>query len=179
MGEDAAAVDVGDDDHRAIDGLGKAHVGNVAGTQVDLRRRTGAFDEHAFIGSSQPLPGLQHRLHRTRLVFLIVAGIQVGGHLAVDDHLRLLVRRRLEQHRIEVGVRLKATGQCLQSLGTADLAAVDRHRGIEGHILRLEGRHTHATALQNPAQRRHQRRFTGIGGGPLDHQCIAFHRPPA
>ena len=38
MGEDAAAVDVGDQDHRAVDGLGEAHVGDVAVAQVDLGR---------------------------------------------------------------------------------------------------------------------------------------------
>jgi hypothetical protein len=44
MGENPATVDVGNEDHRAIDRLGKAHVGDVAVAQVDLGRRTGAFD---------------------------------------------------------------------------------------------------------------------------------------
>ncbi len=40
MGENTAPVDVGHQDHRAIHGLGKAHVGDVAVAQVDLGRAT-------------------------------------------------------------------------------------------------------------------------------------------
>jgi hypothetical protein len=53
MRENAAPVDVGNDDHRAIDGLGKAHVGDVAIAQVDLGRRPGALDQHAIVGRRQ------------------------------------------------------------------------------------------------------------------------------
>ncbi len=38
MGEHAAAVDVGNQDYRAVRRLGEAHVGDVVLAQVDLRR---------------------------------------------------------------------------------------------------------------------------------------------
>ncbi len=41
MREHAAAVDVGHQDHRAIDRFGKTHVGDVALAQVDFRRAAG------------------------------------------------------------------------------------------------------------------------------------------
>ena len=170
MGEDAAPVDVGNQNHRAIDGLGKAHVGDVAGAQVDFGRRAGAFDQYRVVSRGQPPPRLQHRLHRTRLVFLVIAGIEVGGDPAVDHHLRLLVGSRLQQHRIEVGMRLQAAGQRLQRLRPADLAAVDGDRRVERHVLRLERRDGDAVALENPAQRGDQRRFAGIGSSALHHQ---------
>ena len=45
-GDDAAAVDVADQHHRHVGGSGEAHVGDVAGAQVDLGGAAGAFDEH-------------------------------------------------------------------------------------------------------------------------------------
>ena len=45
-GDDAAAVDVGDEHDGNAGGLGEAHVGDVAVAQVDLRRAAGALDEH-------------------------------------------------------------------------------------------------------------------------------------
>ncbi len=64
MRENAATVDVGHQDHRTIDGLGKAHVGDVPVTQVDLSRRPGAFDEHRVVSCGQPPPGDQNCAHR-------------------------------------------------------------------------------------------------------------------
>jgi hypothetical protein len=43
-------------------------------------------------------------------------------------------------------------------LGAADLAAIDGDRRIERHVLRLERRDAHAAAVQDAAQRGHQRR---------------------
>ena len=106
---------------------------------------------------------------------MVIAGIEIHRDLAVDDDLRRLVGRRLEQHRVEIGVRRQPGGQCLQGLRAADLAAVDRHRRIERHVLRLERRHVDATALENAAQRGDQRRFSGIRGGALNHQGEAGH----
>ena len=44
-GDDAAAVDVADEDDRHVGGAGEAEVGDVAGAQVDLGGRARAFDE--------------------------------------------------------------------------------------------------------------------------------------
>jgi hypothetical protein len=89
----------------------------------------------------------------------------------VDDHLRPLVGRRLEQHRIEVGVRRHAGRQRLQRLRAADLAAIDGDRRIERHVLRLERRDAHAAAVQDAAQGGDQRRFAGVGSAALNHQA--------
>ena len=125
MGEDATTIDVGDDDHRAIDRFGKAHVGNVARPQVDFGRRSGAFDHHRVVLRGQPPPGSQNGLHRPWLVFLVVARIEVHRDFAVNDHLRLLVGRRLEQHRVEISMRQQAASQRLQRLGPTNFATVD------------------------------------------------------
>jgi hypothetical protein len=87
---------------------------------------------------------------------VVVAGIEVEPAPAVDDHLGALVGGRLEQHRVEVGVRRQAGGLRLQGLGATDLAAVDGDRRIERHVLRLERRDAYAMAVQDAAQRGHQ-----------------------
>jgi hypothetical protein len=66
----------------------------------------------------------------------------------VDDDLGADVGGGLEQHRVHVGVGRQAGGDGLQGLGAADLAAIDGDRRVEGHVLRLEGRHAHAAAGQ-------------------------------
>ena len=169
MRKNATPVDVGDDDHRAIDRLGKTHVGDIAVAQIDLRRRPRPLDHHALILRRQPRPGFQHRPHRPRLVLVVSLGIEVEGHLAVDDNLRLPVRRRLEQHRIEIGMWRQTTSHLQQSLRPPDLAPIHRHGRIQRHVLRLERRHPHATAVQDAAKCGDQRRFAGVGGGALDH----------
>ena len=44
-GDDAAAIDVPEHHHGHVGCRGKSHIGDVAGTQVDLRRAAGAFDQ--------------------------------------------------------------------------------------------------------------------------------------
>jgi len=175
VGEDTAPVDVGDEDDRAIDRLGEAHVGDVAVAQVDLGRRAGAFDDDALVGRRQPPPGFEHGTHRPRLVVVIGLGIEIGRDMAVDDDLGLLVGRRLQQHRVEVGMRRQPGGQRLQCLRPADLATIDRDRRIQRHVLRLKRRDAHAPPFEDAAQRRDQRRFAGIGSGALNHQGGAGH----
>jgi hypothetical protein len=42
-------------------GLGKPHIGDVAGAQVDLRRAARAFDDHEVMRRLEPGETLQHR----------------------------------------------------------------------------------------------------------------------
>ena len=151
MRKNTAAVDVGDQDHRAIHRFGKTHVGDVAVAQVDLGRAAGPFDQQAFVLRAKAAIRFEHRLHRPRLVRVVIAGVEIAQRLAVDDHLRTLVGGGLEQHRIEVRVRLQAGRLRLQRLGAADLAAIDGDRRIERHVLRLEWRNAHATAVEDAA----------------------------
>ncbi|MNN46735.1 hypothetical protein D3C81_1611270 [compost metagenome] len=170
MGEHPALVDVGDQDHRAVHRLGEAHVGDVAGAQVDLRRRAGALDQHHPVLRTQALVRLEHRLHGHALVVVVGDGVHAGHRAAVDDHLGADVAVGLEQHRVHVGVRRQIGGLGLHRLGAADLAAIGGHRRIERHVLRLERRHRHALARQPAAQRGHQGALAGVGGGALHHQ---------
>jgi hypothetical protein len=62
-------------------------------------------------------------------------------------------------------------------LGAADLTAVDGHRRVQRHVLRLERRDLDAAPLEDAAQRGDQRRLAGIGGSALNHQGVAYHRP--
>ena len=55
MGKHPAFVDIGDQDHRAIHRFGKTHIGNIAGTQVDLRWRAGTLDHHHRISGAEAL----------------------------------------------------------------------------------------------------------------------------
>jgi hypothetical protein len=105
MGEHAAAIDVGDQQHRTIHRFGIAHVGDVVGAQIDLGRAAGAFNYHRFEQIGQALMRGQHRFHRHAFVVVVGARIQVGDDAAVHDHLRAGIAVGLEQDRIEIGMR--------------------------------------------------------------------------
>ncbi|MNF88370.1 hypothetical protein D3C84_708630 [compost metagenome] len=150
MGEHAALVDVGDQDHRAVHRLGEAHVGDIAGAQVDLGRRAGALHHHHRIRRAQARVGGQHGLHRDGFVVVIGHGIHGGHGTAMDDHLGTGVAVGLEQHRVHVGVRFQPRRLGLHRLGAADFAAVCRHGAVEGHVLRLERHHAY-TLASDPA----------------------------
>ncbi|MNJ28971.1 hypothetical protein D3C77_235270 [compost metagenome] len=170
MGEHPAAINVGNQDHRAVHRFGKAHVGNIAGTQVDLRWRAGAFDHYHRVPGTQALMRRQHRLHGDDLVVVVRHRVHAGDRAAMDDDLSAGVAIGLEQHRVHVGVRRQPSGLSLNRLGPADLAAVLGHGTVERHVLRLERHHRHALAQQPAAQRGHQGALAGIGGGALHHQ---------
>ncbi|MNL06427.1 hypothetical protein D3C87_1270620 [compost metagenome] len=170
MRENPAAVDVGDQQHRAIHRFGEPHVGDVAGTQIDFRRRTRTFDHHHRIRRAQPLVRDQHRFHRDGFVVVIGHGIHRRDRTAMDDHLSARIAVGLEQHRVHVGMRLEERRLSLHGLRATDFASVGRHRTVERHVLRLERHHADTLTRDPAAQRRHQGTFTGIGGGALHHQ---------
>ncbi len=66
-GDDAATVDVADQDHRHVGAGGKTHIGDVARPEVDLGRRTRAFDDDEVGALADLSPGIQHGLHQLRL----------------------------------------------------------------------------------------------------------------
>ena len=175
MSEHAAAVNVGDQHHRAIGGFCEAHVGDVAVAQVDLGRTACALDQHHLILAPEARIGFEHRSHRAGLVVVIGARIHVGAHLAVDDDLRAGVGARLEQDRIHVGVRREAGSLRLKRLGAADLAAVGRDCAVERHVLRFERHHGDAAAPEHPGQPCNQRALARVRGCALNHQR-ATHR---
>ena len=170
MREYPALVDVGNDDHRAINRLGKAHIGDIAFTQIDLGRRTGAFHHHDLRPLAKASMGCQHRLHRGRLVGVVAHRIHAADRVAVDDYLRAHVGIGLEQNRVHVGVGRQPRGLRLHRLRPANLAAIGGHCSIQRHVLRFERHHHHVLANQPAAQGADQRTFAGIGGGALHHQ---------
>ncbi|MNZ50537.1 hypothetical protein D3C78_683260 [compost metagenome] len=170
VGEDAAAIDVGNQNHRAVDRFGKTHVGDVTGTQVDLGRRARTFDHHHRIRATEALMGGQHRLHGDSLVVVIGHRVHAGDRAAMDDDLGAGVTVGLEQHRVHVGVRRQPASLGLHRLGATDLTAIGSHRAVEGHVLRFERHHGHPLAQQPTAQGGNQRALAGVGGGALHHE---------
>ena len=170
MRKHAAAIDVGDQQHRAVHGFGEAHVGNVIGAQVDLRRGARAFHHHHRVGLAQARVGRQHRVHRDGFVVVIGHCVHAGHGTAMDDHLGAGVAVGLEQHWVHVGVRRQVGGLGLHRLGAADFAAFGRYRTVERHVLRFERHHRHALAHQPATQRGDQGAFAGIGRRALHHQ---------
>ena len=133
-------IDVGDQDHRAVDGFRIAHVGDVVCAQVDFRRTAGAFDDDGAVMRAQTVMRGQHRVHRDTLVVVVGRRLQVADSAAMDDHLCPRVAVGLEQDRIEIGMWCDPGSLRLQRLGAADLAAVNGHGGVQCHVLRLERR---------------------------------------
>lgn len=115
----------------------------------------GTFDDHRVVAGAQARIGLQHGLEGHRLVGVIGARIEIAARVAVDDDLRAVIAVRLEQHRVQISMRGDAGRDRLQRLGAADLAAIDRHRAVERHVLRLEGCHARARRARrhSPATR--------------------------
>ena len=171
MREDPAAIDVGNQDHRAIYSLGKPHVGNVTGAQIDLGGRAGTFDHDHRVGRAQALMRGQHRLHRDGFVIVVSHRVHAGHGAAVNNHLRTGVAVRFEQHRVHVGVWRQPRGLRLNRLCASDLAPLGGHGTVERHVLRLERHHADALAGHPATQRRHQRTFTGVRRRALHHQC--------
>src|SRR3546814_4005744 len=73
-----------------------------------------------------------------------------------------MVRLRLEQGRIHIGMRLGARGQSLKRLGPSDLAAIDGHGRVVRHVLRFERQHLDAAVGQCPAEPGYQHRFAHV-----------------
>ena len=124
--DDAAAIDVADQDHGRIGGAGEAHVGDVAATQIDLGRAAGALDEHQIGLGLQPSEAFEHRGHQSRLHRLIFSRFGGADDAAAHDDLRAGLALRLQQHGVHVDARRDAASARLQRLGAADLAAVRR-----------------------------------------------------
>ena len=52
--ENAAAIDIADEQAGGIGGMGHAHVDDIALAQIDLRRRAGAFEQNQLIFAAEP-----------------------------------------------------------------------------------------------------------------------------
>ena len=171
-------VDVADQHDRQIGGLGKAHVGDVARAQVDLRRAARALGQNQIRIPAQSLEALEHIGHQLGLEPGIVASVAGCEDAALDDDLGADLGLRLEQDGVHVDRWRYAAGARLQRLGPADLAAVRRHRRVVAHVLRLERSHLQPAAGVRPAEPRHEQRLADMRAGALDHErgCSSHHR---
>ena len=172
MRKHTAAIDIGNDDDRAIGGLGKPHVGNIVFAQVDLGRAAGTLDQHEFVVFYETGMRVEHRRHQFGLVRVVGHRVHVVDGAAVDDHLRTLVAGRLEQDRVHRHRWFQPAGLRLHRLRATNLATLGGDRGIERHILRLERHHAPTVTRKNAADCGHQNTFAGVRRGALHHQRL-------
>ncbi len=138
---DAAAVDVADQHDRRVRLARETHIGDIVLAQVDLRRAAGALDQHDVGLGAQDREALHHAAEQLGLPGLILARPRGADDLALHDDLAADLALRLQQHRVHMDAGLDAAGARLQRLRPPDLAAVRRHGGVVGHVLRLERQH--------------------------------------
>ena len=174
-GDHAAAVDVADHHDRHIGGARKAHVGDVVAPQVDLRRAARALDQHQVGLGLQLLEAFEHIRQKLRLHRHVFGGLRGAEHLALHDHLRADLALRLQQHRVHVDARRHAGRARLQRLRAADLAAVDRDRGVVRHVLRLERPHAQPAFGVGAREPRDHQRLADVGAGALEHDRARGH----
>jgi hypothetical protein len=141
LSDDAASLDVADQRDRHVGGLGEAHIGDVAGPQIDLGRAAGAFDQHEIGRRGEAAEGGKHHRQQGRRQRTVVACRGGAVDPAGDNDLRHALGLRLQQDRVHIAGRGDAAGARLQGLRAADLAAIDGDRGIVRHVLRLERAH--------------------------------------
>ena len=168
--DDAAAIDVADQHHRRIGGARKAHIGDVARAQVDLRGAAGAFDQHEIGLGLHAREAVEHGRQQLRLHRLIFARLRGADDAALHHDLRADLALRLQQHRVHVDARRHARGARLQRLRAADLAAVRRHRGVVRHVLRLERAHSEPARREGAAEPGDDQRLADVGARALEHQ---------
>ena len=101
-GDHPAAVDVADQHHRHAGGAGEAHIGNVVGAQVDLRRAARAFDQNDVGFAFQSREAVQHEPHQLGLDRLVIGGAGASVDFALHHELGADLALRLEQHRVHM-----------------------------------------------------------------------------
>src|SRR5215813_4660111 len=106
--------------------------------QVHFRRAAGAFDEHDVGFPFQAGIAIEHEPGQIRLHALISSGVRRSVNATLYYDLCAHLTLWLKQHWIHMHARRSACRSCLESLRSANLAAVDSHRRVVGHVLRLE-----------------------------------------
>ena len=173
--EDAAAVDVADDEHRQAGGAREPHVRDVAGAQVDLRRAAGALADDDVVARAQVGERALDDRPQLRLQLLVGARVGVGVRLAHHDDLAVARARRLDQDRVHRGLGLDPGRRRLHGLRASDLRAARRDDGVQRHVLRLERRHRDAAAAQPATEPGRHDGLARVGVRAADEQRAA-HR---
>jgi len=76
--DDAAAVDVAQQHDRHIGGAREAHVGDVVGAQIDLRRRPRSLDQHEIAFGREAPEAFEHGAQQLGLQPLVFARFGVA-----------------------------------------------------------------------------------------------------
>jgi hypothetical protein len=85
--DDAAAMDVADEQDGEIGGGGKAHVGDVAVAQIDLGGGAGALDQHEIAGGRQVAEAFEDGGEVLGAPVHEVARLEGGDAVTAQDHL--------------------------------------------------------------------------------------------
>jgi hypothetical protein len=173
-GEDPAAVDVANDDHRQPRSAGEAHVDDVAVTQVDLRRAAGALADDGVVAPGEVGQAGQHGLEETWLQVTVVEGAGLADGASEEDDLARAGPAGLEEHGVHRRFRLDTRGDGLHRLGATDLrpasGAVRDDGRVQRHVLGLERRDSQPAAGQPPADPGGDHALAGVGRRPGDEQ---------
>ncbi len=175
LGDDAAAINIAEQDHRNVGGAGETHVRNVILAQIDFRRAAGPFDNDNVGLGAKPRETVEHGGEKLRLPLLVIPRARLADDAALRHHLRAAAAMRLQKHGVHVDGRRDATGFRLHRLGAADLAAVRRDRRVVRHILRLEWPDGEPALAIGPAEPGDDQRFADVGARSLQHNRL---RPP-
>ncbi len=165
--ENAAAIDIRHQNHRALRHLRHAHIDDIAVAQVDFRRATRPFQHQHVILARQTAIDAEDLLAQTRFVVVIADGVHIARHFSHQHNLRFAVAGWLEQNGVHPHVRGNTCGFRLKNLRPPHLFAVQGDPGIKRHILRFERRGAQAILIKNSAQPRHQHTFADVRGGAL------------
>src|SRR5207249_4841861 len=148
----AAAVNICYENHRGAGELGHRPVGQVPVAQVELRCAPGSLDDKNLVRAGQPFVTGADMADQLTGLLQVPSALVSPPDLPVHDHLRALVGLWLEQDGIHIDMRHQATGFRLQSLRPSNLPAIRRDKGVQGHVLRLEGRHSDSLPGQEPTE---------------------------
>ena len=162
-----APVDVANEDGRHAGRAGEAEIGDVAGAQIGLGRRTGAFDDDEIGIGAEPPEAFQHPGEEIAAPCEVARG-EMARDLPLKDDLAAGLAFRLQQNRVHVDMRLDPGGASLKRLGPPDLA-VSGGGGVVRHVLWLERPDLQPAIGEQPAQPRDDQRLADIGAGAEDH----------
>ena len=170
LGEHAAPVNVPHQQHRRVHQLRKAHIHNVVPLQIDLRGTSGPLYHNDVMFRRERVISRQNLRDQGFFINKIRRRVHLPPDSSVDNDLTSHVRGGFEQHRIHPHIRFNPRRFRLNSLCAPHFAAGERDKGVERHILALEGCRAPAVLTENTAQRRTQKALARAGLRSLYHQ---------
>ena len=169
-GDDAASVDIADQNNRHIGRARKSHIGDVMSAQVHFRGAASALDKYDISLPFDAGVAVQHEVSQIRLHALISTGVCGSSSATLYYELSAHLTLWFQQHGIHVHARRDACSSRLQSLRSANLATVDGHRRVVGHVLRFKRPDLEPAICQRPRHASDNQRFPNIGCRALEHE---------